>query len=91
MPHHDVVALGASAGGFRALSSALRALEERIYVVRRLEKEAWRRQCGTLAAQWERRARDYDQQASVIRNVLLAAPAGERDQAELEPERGAER
>ena len=72
----DALALAQTDDVDRALSSALRALEERIHVVRRLEKGARHARRQRLAWQWEARARDYEQQAAVIRNVLLGERPG---------------
>ncbi|HKW54941.1 MAG TPA: chemotaxis protein CheB [Stellaceae bacterium] len=56
----------------RALSSALRALGERVYVIRRLAEESRELQHDRTAERWEARARDYEQQAAVIRATLIS-------------------
>jgi two-component system chemotaxis response regulator CheB len=70
----------------RALSSALRALEERIHVIRRLENEARQARRERLAKNWEARARDYEHQAAAIRNILLAERTGDSRPHEAVPE-----
>jgi two-component system chemotaxis response regulator CheB len=55
----------------RAMSSALRALSERIHLVRRLADEARKMQHERMAGRWESRAREYEQQAGVIRAALV--------------------
>ncbi len=89
----DSLAAGQKEALDRALSSALRTLEERAALVRRLQREAQRRQRPRAAAQWERRARDYEQQASVICQAMLAIPGddGQPEEDGVEPEGGEER
>jgi two-component system chemotaxis response regulator CheB len=54
----------------RALGSALRALDERLYVAQRLERQA--RQAGRprSAETWAQRAREVDEEAKVIRDSI---------------------
>lgn len=56
----------------RALSSALRALGERLYVVQRLAEQSRELQHDQTARRWESRVRDYERQAAVIRAALLS-------------------
>ena len=56
----------------RALSSALRALNERIHVLRRLADQARRLQQERMVRRWESRVREYEKQAAVIRAALMA-------------------
>jgi len=56
----------------RALSSALRALSERIHVVRRLADEARKLQHDRMVKRWDNRLHEYERQAAVIRAALIA-------------------
>jgi two-component system chemotaxis response regulator CheB len=56
----------------RALASALRALGERIHVVRRLADEARKLQHERMVKRWDSRLREYERQAAVIRAALIA-------------------
>jgi two-component system, chemotaxis family, protein-glutamate methylesterase/glutaminase len=56
----------------RALSSALRALQERVELLRRLAAEARRRGHERAARQWDGRIQEYARQAELVRDVLLA-------------------
>ena len=56
----------------RALASALRALNERIHVVRRLAEEARKRQQDRMVRRWDSRLQEYERQAAVIRGALMA-------------------
>ena len=56
----------------RALSSALRALSERIHVVRRLAEESRKLRQDRMTRRWESRVREYEGQAAVIRAALMA-------------------
>ena len=70
-----------------ALSSALRALNERIHVVRRLAEEARKLQHDRMVRRWESRVREYERQAAVIRAALMVKPpedGEQRDVVELE-------
>jgi two-component system chemotaxis response regulator CheB len=88
----DALALAQTDEVGRAFSSALRALEERIHVIRRLEKGARQARREWLARNWEARAREYEQQAGVIRNLLLGErPRGrEARQEVLQSEAGSD-
>jgi two-component system chemotaxis response regulator CheB len=70
----------------RALTSALRALNERIHVVRRLAEEARKLQQDRMIKRWESRVREYERQAEVIRAALVAKPPenGEQPQRAVE-------
>jgi two-component system chemotaxis response regulator CheB len=52
----------------RALGSALRALEERRQLARKLEEQAERNDQPMLAATWSRRAREFEEELDVIRS-----------------------
>ena len=58
----------------RALESALRALEERVRLLRRLQEQAHSQGRDLLAQQWAERAHEFEQQVEVVRRAL----AGER-------------
>jgi two-component system chemotaxis response regulator CheB len=66
----------------RAMASALRALSERIEVIRRLADEARKLQHDRMVRRWESRAREYEHQVAVIRAALAKRP--EDDEAEDE-------
>lgn len=54
----------------RALGSALRALEERIAVTRKLEEQSQERGSTATAASWARKARELDREAEIIRKSI---------------------
>jgi two-component system, chemotaxis family, protein-glutamate methylesterase/glutaminase len=54
----------------RALGSALRALEERRALARRLERQADRGRLPHLAATWARRAEEFQDELNVIRDSI---------------------
>jgi two-component system chemotaxis response regulator CheB len=54
----------------RALGSALRALEERRGLARKLEQQADRDQRPMLAASWSRRAREFEDELDIIRSAV---------------------
>jgi two-component system chemotaxis response regulator CheB len=54
----------------RALGSALRALEERRGLARRLERQAEHDKRPMLAASWSRRAREFEDELDVIRSAV---------------------
>ncbi len=56
----------------RALAAALRALNERVMIVRRLARDAELYGGGRAAELWRQRASEYEKQAATIRNLLLA-------------------
>jgi two-component system chemotaxis response regulator CheB len=71
----------------RAMSSALRALSERIHVIHRLANEARQMQHERMARRWESRAQEYEQQAEVIRAALVKKPInGELQDDIVEPD-----
>jgi two-component system chemotaxis response regulator CheB len=55
----------------RALANAVRALAERVALTRRMAEEAGERSQHALAADWEKRAQEYEEQAQVIRDIML--------------------
>jgi two-component system chemotaxis response regulator CheB len=55
----------------RALSSALRALNERVQLMRRLAEHSRRHGHQHSAEHWEERFREYDRQAALVREALL--------------------
>jgi two-component system chemotaxis response regulator CheB len=55
----------------RALATALRALDERIVILRKLADEAAALQRDNMARQWNERANEYQKQAEVIRRALM--------------------
>ena len=55
----------------RALANAIRALAERVALTRRMAEEAVQRSQHALAADWEKRAQEYEEQAQVIRDIML--------------------
>jgi two-component system, chemotaxis family, protein-glutamate methylesterase/glutaminase len=57
-----------------ALWSALRALEERGALARRLAQQSRERQRNTIANRFEQRAREADENARSIRQILLSDP-----------------
>ena len=54
----------------RALASALRALEERRSLARKLEKQAEKNNHARLAASWARRGEEYEKELMVIRDSV---------------------
>lgn len=54
-----------------ALWSALRALQERADLLRRMAAEARERDRGTLTTMYEERADDYERDAALIRDILF--------------------
>lgn len=54
----------------RGLGSALRALEERRALARKLEAQAQRNDHPMLAASWSRRAKEFEQELAVIRDAV---------------------
>lgn len=80
----EVMGLALEDGLRRALASALRALEERIALARSLQEQAASRQRRLLAEIWAERAKEYEQEAAIIRNSMqrideLAADAAKKD------------
>jgi two-component system chemotaxis response regulator CheB len=68
-----------------ALWSALRALEEQAAVRRRMADRARRQRMSASADRYEERARELEQQAQQVRNLVLAG-VGAANEAEDEPE-----
>jgi len=60
----------------RALASAVRALEERGGLMRRLAQEARNMDRGKMAESWDSKARSYEEQARLVRKVLWERPVG---------------
>ena len=58
----------------RALWSALRALEERIDLLRKMAQRAEDRGHQTVAAMFESRANDVNKDLDAIRNILISSP-----------------
>jgi two-component system chemotaxis response regulator CheB len=54
----------------RALGSALRALDERIALAERLRKQESQAGRARMADSWERKAREFEQEANVIRHSI---------------------
>lgn len=67
----DSLALAQNQELERALASALRALDERIGLLRRLSRDAGTAGRNSIADQFARRAGEYESQAAVIRNLLM--------------------
>jgi two-component system chemotaxis response regulator CheB len=57
----------------RALGAALRALDKRIAIVEKLEKQASEGGQNQSAKSWARRAREFADQAKVIRDSVKRA------------------
>lgn len=69
----------------RALGSGLRALEERIALIKRLQRQAEQRESRPVAANWADKVRDLEAEANTIRNSLRRID--EIADREEEPER----
>ncbi|MBV9346702.1 MAG: hypothetical protein JO245_01880 [Pseudolabrys sp.] len=54
----------------RAMGSALRALEERLELARKLERDAEGKDQPHLAASWGKRASEYERELSIIRSAV---------------------
>jgi two-component system chemotaxis response regulator CheB len=54
----------------RALASAQRALEERVALARKLEKQAIDRDHRLLAENWSDRVREFDRELKIIRSAI---------------------
>lgn len=63
----------------RALGSALRVLDERVMLMRRLEAEAIEAGQGWNVARWQERAAFYAEQAELVRRVLVNDRPPDRD------------
>ena len=55
----------------RALATALRTLEERVALARKLEMDARQRQKMSVAADWERRGKEYQKEVGAVRAAIL--------------------
>jgi two-component system chemotaxis response regulator CheB len=71
----------------RGLGSALRALEERRALARKLEEQADRNGQSMLAASWSRRAQEFEKELTIIRDAVrrlddIVAREGTRAAAE---------
>ncbi len=69
-----------------ALWSALRALEEKADLSRRLAERSGRRGLPRAAAQFEAAAREAEHGSGVLRQILLKGPVGETIEATAEPD-----
>jgi two-component system chemotaxis response regulator CheB len=83
----ELMALALDENLRRALASAQRALEERVMLARKLHDEAREHRQKHLAANWERKAREFDQELVVIRKSIrrieeIAGAARQQDNAE---------
>lgn len=67
-PTGDLADLNENLG--RALGSALRILEERVALARRLERQAIRSGHRLLAETWAERAQEHERELSVIRSSI---------------------
>ncbi len=54
----------------RAMASALRALEERVTLARKLQKHAETERHGLLAANWREKADEFQKNLEVIRSAI---------------------
>ena len=54
----------------RALASAQRALEERVALARKLEKQAIDRDQRLMAATWSDKAREFDRELEIVRGAI---------------------
>jgi len=67
----DSLAVEQASALSRALANAVRALAERVGLMRRMAEDARMRNQERSAAEWESRAQEYDEQAQVIRDIML--------------------
>jgi two-component system, chemotaxis family, protein-glutamate methylesterase/glutaminase len=90
----DLLNIALDANLNRALGSALRVLDERAAVSRRLEEQAAERGGSDLARSWQRRADEFERDAEILREsmrrideIAYLAARAERSEAEsLRPE-----
>jgi len=66
----EVMSLALDENLRRALASALRALEERVALARKLHKQAVDGSHQLLAEHWTDRAREFEQEMDVLRNSV---------------------
>jgi two-component system chemotaxis response regulator CheB len=66
----EVMSIALDASVRHALGSALRALEERVALMERMEGQARERGSMRLAATWTERAQEFDREAEVIRKAI---------------------
>lgn len=66
----DLMSLALDESLRRALASALRALEERVALARKLYKQAIERDHHLLAENWLQKARDFEREMDVIRDSI---------------------
>jgi two-component system chemotaxis response regulator CheB len=83
----EMMALALDENLRRGLGSALRALEERRSLARKLEQEADRNGLSMLTASWSRRAQEFEKELTVIRDAVrrlddIVARDGTRTAAE---------
>jgi two-component system chemotaxis response regulator CheB len=76
----------------RALGSALRVLDERAAVSRKLQEQATERGRSDLARSWQRRADEFEHEAEIIRESIrrideIAYRAARAEGSEAEPQR----
>lgn len=69
----EVMSLALDESLRRALASALRALDERIALARKLETQARSQGSNKLAASWAERAAEFEKEAEVIRDSIRRA------------------
>jgi two-component system chemotaxis response regulator CheB len=82
----DLMSLGLDESLRRAMASALRALEERVFLTRKLEKQAADGGSAAAAASWAARARDCEREMNVIRDAIQRMEQiGSVDAAERTP------
>jgi two-component system chemotaxis response regulator CheB len=67
----DSLAVEQASALSRALANAVRALAERVGLMRRMAEDARARNQERSAKDWETRAQEYEEQAQVIRDIML--------------------
>ncbi|MFL6618136.1 MAG: chemotaxis protein CheB, partial [Povalibacter sp.] len=67
----ESLAVDQAAALSRALANAVRALAEREGLMRRMAEDARSRSRLDLASEWEERAKEYEEQAQQIRDIML--------------------
>jgi two-component system chemotaxis response regulator CheB len=66
----DLMSLALDENLMRALASALRALDERVALAQKLHKQASGSHRTELAESWRVQAREFEQEANVIRDSI---------------------